>query len=158
MERQPRSRQSGATMDLTSIFSKKEQWTRGLFLSFDISPASFFESELLPKLLIDDNLTVVIDHANWHRLLYQDEHPPVRAGVHYNLECVHVKNGGRFHPKLYILEQEDRAYLGDDLFEYEDQQRAATTAAAAARAGATLGAVAAAVQQFDESASVVHTF
>ena len=75
--------------------------------------------------------------------------------------CAQQPNRGTISWKRYIrniLEQEDRAYLGDDLFEYEDQQRAATAAAAAARAGATLGAVAAAVQQFDESASVVHTF
>ena len=51
-------------MDLTGIFSKKDQWNRGLFLSFDLSPASFFESELLPKIIVEENLTVVVDEAN----------------------------------------------------------------------------------------------
>ncbi|HUL00956.1 MAG TPA: hypothetical protein VLX29_08885 [Nitrospirota bacterium] len=94
-------------MDFTSIFSKKKKWDWVLILSYDASPISFFENELLNKISITKNLTIVVDEQKF-RLIISDANAKARFwGVFYNLEKIKVKNGGAFHPKLYLFLSED---------------------------------------------------
>jgi len=102
--------------DFTSLFSRRREWDWGLILSFDLSPITFFETQLLNKLVVRRNLTVVIDARNLRRLIEEDQSKPRFAGVYYNIEGVELRGGGSFHPKLYLLAEEDEIWLAAGSF------------------------------------------
>ena len=98
-------------MDFTSIFTKKETWDYVLILSYDLSPISFFETEILSKMSVNNNVTIVIDESNYIKIVTDQFNRPRFWGVFYNVEKVAVANGGIFHPKLYLFVSEDKVRI-----------------------------------------------
>ena len=98
-------------MDFTTLFSKKSKWDWVVILTYDLNPIAFFETEILNKILISRNLTVVIDDANYKRIISDPEKKARFWGVFYNLERVKVRNGGKFHPKIYLFLSETELAL-----------------------------------------------
>jgi hypothetical protein len=90
-------------MDLTSLFSRRQEWDWGLILSFNLGSFSFFESQVLGNLVVKRNLTLVIDGQNHDALMASESARPNHLGIYYNLEKARVRRGGRFHPKLYLF-------------------------------------------------------
>ena len=98
-------------MDFTSIFSKKKTWDWVLIFSYDLNPISFFETEILNKISIRKNMTIVLDDANYKKIITSQDFLPSYMGVYYNLERIKVKNGGKFHPKMYFFLSETEAAI-----------------------------------------------
>lgn len=98
-------------MDFTDIFTSETTWDWGLILSHDFRPYYFFETEILHKLKVNENLTLVIDESKYKEIVSSSHFNPHHLGIYYNLEKVKVKNGGLFHPKLYFFLSEDRLDL-----------------------------------------------
>lgn len=102
------------TFDFPDIFSKSKTWEHVLILSYDLGPISFFETELLNKLKVNQNTTVIIDYKNYRKMISDNDFFSNYLGVYYNLEPIKVKSGGRFHPKFYLFLSNDKAeiYIG----------------------------------------------
>ncbi len=98
-------------MDFTSIFSKKQTWDYIFVLTYDFGPVQFFENEILHNIAIKRNMTIVIDGWKYREMITDRTFKPRFSGVYYNLERIFVRNGGRFHPKLYLLVSETQAEL-----------------------------------------------
>ena len=101
-------------MDFPSIFSKSKEWDWVFLLSYDLYPISFFETEIINKIQVNNNITVAIDYYNYRNLISNSEVVSNYMGIYYNLEPIKVKNGGRFHPKFYLLLSSEKAeiYMG----------------------------------------------
>ena len=56
-------------MDISDIFTKEHAWDWGLILSYDLAPFYFFETELLNKIKIKKNLTIVIDESRYKKMM-----------------------------------------------------------------------------------------
>jgi HKD family nuclease len=98
-------------MDFPAIFSKAKEWDHVLILSYDLNPVSFFETEILNKLKVNNNITVAIDYHNYRRIISDSEFVSNYLGIYYNLEPIKVLNGGKFHPKFYFFLSNDKAEL-----------------------------------------------
>lgn len=105
--------------DLTSIFSKSAKWDWALFLAYDYDP-SFFEAQILHKIVAHENRTIVIDSARKDEILYGNKPKPRYTGMQYNLESVALKGGGSFHPKLYLFVSKDQLQLTIGSFNLTD--------------------------------------
>lgn len=98
-------------MDFTNIFSSEDKFDFGLILSFDLDAANFFEGEILNKIKINQNLTLVMDDMRYKRLITSSDFNPNYLGINYNLEKVKVRNGGQFHPKIYLFLSNEAMHL-----------------------------------------------
>lgn len=98
-------------MDFADIFSSETTWDWGLVLSYDFHPYYFLETEILHKLKIKKNFTIVIDDSRYKEIVSNPNFSPNYLGVNYNLEKIKVRNGGQFHAKLYFFLSEERLNL-----------------------------------------------
>lgn len=98
-------------MDFPAIFTKTKDWEHVLILSYDLYPVSFFETEILNKLKVNNNITVAIDYQNYKKIISDDEFTSNYLGIYYNLEPIKVRNGGKFHPKFFFFLSNDKAEI-----------------------------------------------
>ncbi len=98
-------------MDLTSIFSHKQKWDFVLILTYDVDLKFFFETELLSKISVKNNITIAVDYNNYQKLFIDPKELPNYLGVYYNLEAVKIQKGGCFHPKFYLFLSDDEAFI-----------------------------------------------
>lgn len=98
-------------MDISDIFTKEHEWDWGLILSYDLEPFYFFETELLNKIKIKKNLTIVIDEFRYKKMMRNPNFRLNHVGVYYNIEKVQIKKGGQFHPKLYFFLSDEQLIL-----------------------------------------------
>jgi hypothetical protein len=90
-------------MEFSDIFSSKKTWDWVLLLTYDFGPDYFFETEILNKIRACKNITVVMDESNYNNLISGSFFKPNYQGIYYNLEKVRIRNGGKFHSKLFIM-------------------------------------------------------
>lgn len=95
-------------MDLFTIFSKKENWDYVFICIFDIEPIEFLETQIINNLNVRKNITFVMDYWKYRELFHDTKSLPTKLGVYYNIENIKIKNGGSFHPKLYLFVSDNK--------------------------------------------------
>ena len=48
-------------MEFTDLFTREKKWQWALFLTYDLGPVDFLETEILPKIRVSENFTIAID-------------------------------------------------------------------------------------------------